>query len=469
MEGMRPDTLTAQALKPALKATRAFERTIGIRFSPHLMNAVSVLDKLLGFEPFVPTTSANHSRRDPQEKLNAANDQLEALMSETNDFFSETPLDKLEDQLPSSITDVLVQLIPANHPSLTPPTIDAPPSFDKLISQCFDGYLPLITEAETKQMDRMYQNIMMNARWAIDAASTSRIFSSARCLFDLIYASREKLSAIDNPMVIIDIVACYKRLLIDYHHSLADQVYKMSSKAWLCWIINTSEYIIASIRSLTIGLKHTTPLDFKDAVSLQDVYDMYRMLVTRVVHTLTVDISHAIHIPRWPDMSNIKLNVASTHMYNALESAINALQQDLVDIEKVFNLCDGGNDSVSTDMPNRKNHFAPICNALVSIVAQKVMDRISDVSEKTLPPDEYARFIQVVDAIENMLCVMPTMYLSVPHLKGPYLLDSDTFVAMVKQKLMPVRQVLNVLSVPLNTIRYALGMIDFTMTPSTKQ
>ena len=280
-------TLKVNALKTALKNTLSFESALATYFQKQLV-LIPIEDLMKELNPeaaaIVPPSTPVAS-----SSLDSASAAIVAKMQD--DQKKNKPKEASIEELAQQVTQ----------------------KFKGVISMCFEAYMYLYVENQQAIVQSRFNDLLQEETWTVEESSHSKVFASARGLFDTFSKVRQRVSTLNQSQAFFDIYGIFKKYLSEYADSLklkldaADlAAQKQSSDAneiLCCVMINTSEYCGTMAETIQKVIQAEISAKFKTQVNLEAERQKFALIVARSREILTKLVAIAID-PMFREMSS---------------------------------------------------------------------------------------------------------------------------------------------------------------------
>jgi hypothetical protein len=367
--------------------------------------------------------------------------------------------------LPNSVFEVLVMIEPAMMVPYKPPTTYCAPKYKGCISACFAIYSHILIDDETKSMNDAYDRALVNETWQVPSGGDGKVFSSIRSIFDYMSKCRERISALNMPDVVIDVLDAFKKCLSMYDDKLKlvlqsnIDLSPPNSKRTLCLIINTIAYILKMIRTVCVTFKSDLPMDQRGEIDMQKEYDMYVKLADDATRWLSAALYNS---PYYVLCATPQRDTYMADLKAIVQGDVLLLRDALLDTA-FFDIHVIGKDSL-VEMPNPENPLRKLFGDIVEGVTARLSKVISSCNAST-PAALTLQYMKDLDAIEFMLHSLPSLY-------HETLLASTQFAdypQMIHQQMSAMKHSLSIIAMPWDALVASVALLGFTLTPIVKE
>jgi hypothetical protein len=350
-------TLKVNALKTALKNTLNFENALSNYFSKQAaLIPVEDLERELNGGDSSQSSSSSAPTASSSTQLDSASAAIIAKMAGPAKKESSLPFEAIVEQVMQK--------------------------FKGVISMCFEAYMYLYVEHQQSLVQSRFDELLAKETWTVDETAQSKVFGSARGLFDTLSKVRERISNLNQSQAFFDIYDIFKRFLSAYADSLKnrlDQADLATQKAGsspdeilCCIMINTGEYCSTMAATIQKVIQTEIAPRFKDKVDLDPERTKFALIISRAREILTKLVAIAID-PAFIDMSKTNWEKFASDG-NVVDASpyVSFLSDYITDRVPVFRKYIMDTNVFKTDLSDvGPNYFQIICDSILAYVTKR--------------------------------------------------------------------------------------------------
>jgi DNA-binding FrmR family transcriptional regulator len=254
--------------------------------------------------------------------------------------------------------------------------------FKGVISMCFEAYMYLYVEHQQTLVHSRFNDLLQTETWTVEEAAQSKVFGSARALFDTLSKVRERVSNLNQSQAFFEIYAIFKRYLSEYADRLklkldaadlaAQRIGSSNDEILCCVMINTGEYCGTMAATIQKVIQSEISVKFKSQVDLEPERAKFALLIARSREILTKLIAIAID-PAFIEMSRTNWDrfVADGSVFDA-SNYVSVLGDYIADRVPVFRKYIMDTNVFKTDLSEiGPNYFQIICDSILAYVTKR--------------------------------------------------------------------------------------------------
>lgn len=377
-------TLKVNALKTALKNTLNFEAALSTYFIKQVaLIPIEDLEKDLHMEsPSDAPSNAN---------LDADSAAIIAKM---------TPAAKKDTRTFDQVAEQVMQ------------------KFKGVISMCFEAYMYLYVEHQQSLVQSRFNDLLQQETWTVEEAAQSKVFGSARGLFDTLSKVRERVANLNQSQAFYEIYGIFKKFLSEYADRLkikldaadlsAQKLASSSDEILCCVMINTGEYCGTMAATIQKVIQSEISPKYKDLVDLDPVRAKFASIIARSREILTKLVAIAID-PAFIEMSrtNWEKFVAEGSVVDA-SPYVSILSDYIADRVPVFRKYIMDTNVFKTDLSEiGPNYFQIICDSILAYVTKRFENALR--ACRRIPEAGAQQLVTDLAQIKKILESLPTL------------------------------------------------------------
>lgn len=381
-------TLKVNALKAALKNTLKFEDALVKYFSRQLQDIPTEdIEKTLNINPDDPNASTS-------------------IPMSSHDPMAEAIVDKLAPK--RGLADRHEELIKQEMQK-----------FRGVISMSFEGYMYLYVENQQAIVQNRFVELLQQETWTVDEQAQSKVFASARGLFDTLSKVRQRVQNLNQSQAFFEIFGIFQRYLSEYADKLKqklDQVELASQRGTTvadeitcCVMINTAQYCASMVETIQKIVQQEISEKFKTNVDLEKERVKFTLIIAQAREVLTKLIALAID-PAFIEMMRTQWDrfTAETSVLDA-SSYVSVCSDYFYEHMPMFRNYIMDTNVFRTDTSEvGPNYFQIICDSILSYVPKRFEQalfacrKLNEAATQQLVTD-FAQFRKMLEMLPTMV------------------------------------------------------------------
>jgi hypothetical protein len=315
---------------------------------------------------------------------------------------------------------ILAQMAPKKSLPVEELATQVMQKFKGVISMCFEAYMYLYVDSQLNLVNSRFNDLLQEETWTVEATSHSKVFSSARGLFDTFSKVRQRVSNLNQSGAFFDIYGIFKKYLGDYADRLKarlDQADLVATKQasttdeiLCCVMINTGEYCGTMALTIQKVIQSEIAPKFKDKVDLEPEHAKFTSLIARAREVLSKLIAIAIE-PAFIEMNKFNWDKFMSGA-NVLDASayVGIFSDYIYEHVPTFRQYIMSTDAFKSDVFDSTvgpNYFQIICDTILAYftrrfeAALKACRRISEAGAQQLVTD-LAQFKKILESLPTL-------------------------------------------------------------------
>lgn len=377
-------TLKVNALKAALKNTLKFEDALVKYFSKQLSD--------------IPT-------EDLEKSLNIVSETTKPQKASSHDPTAQAIVDKVAPK----------KGLAERHEELVKQEMQ---KFRGVISMSFEGYMYLYIENQQAIVQNRFSELLQQETWTVDEQAQSKVFASARGLFDTFSKVRQRVQNLNQSQAFFEIFGIFQRYLSEYADKLkvkldqaelaAQRGSSLADEVLCCVMINTSQYCASMVETIQKIVQTEISEKFKENVNLEKERVKFTVIIAQAREVLTKLIAFAID-PAFVEMTRTPWDKfsAETSVVDA-SSYVGYCSEYFAEHVPVFRAFIMDTSVFRTDTSELgPNYFQIICDSIVAYVPKRFeaalfqCRRLNEAATQQLVTD-FAQFKKILESLPTL-------------------------------------------------------------------
>lgn len=290
--------------------------------------------------------------------------------------------------------------------------------FRGVISMSFEGYMYLYIENQQAIVQSRFVELLQQETWTVDEQAQSKVFASARGLFDTLSKVRQRVQNLNQSQAFFEIFGIFQKYLSEYADKLKqklDAVELASQRGpsvpdeiCCCVMLNTAQYCASMVETIQKIVQQEISEKFKTNVDLEKERVKFTVIIAQAREVLTKLIALAID-PAFIEMTKTQWDrfTAETSVLDA-SAYVSVCSGYFYEHMPMFRNYIMDTNVFRTDTSEvGPNYFQIICDSILSYVPKRfeaalfACRKLNEAATQQLVTD-FAQFRKILEMLPTM-------------------------------------------------------------------